>query len=205
MCKGLAALPATCLKSAKDIKHRIGFLLQKPEHQPDQKLTKEKPTATKRIAPGDVEKWKSSFNNLIHHEVGRAAFTTFLRSEFSQENVDFWMACEDFKKTSKEKMATKARQIFDQYIEVESPSEVNLDSSTREQTRKNLLGHDITCFDEAQSKITTLMEKDSYRRFLNSKLFLDLLEPSRSSTHCSWESNKKHHLSDRTNVLCHCA
>lgn len=57
---------------------------------------------------------------------GQAAFTAFLKSEFSQENIEFWRACEDYKKTSAEKMATKAKQIFDQYVEMDSPNEVNI-------------------------------------------------------------------------------
>ncbi|TSL22030.1 Regulator of G-protein signaling 4 [Bagarius yarrelli] len=189
MCKGLAALPATCLKSAKDIKHKIGFLLQKAEPVQEQKTSKdkEKPAAEKSSAPIDTEKWKSSFSNLINHDVGRSAFTAFLKSEFSQENIEFWVACEDFKKTPVPQMQTKAKQIFNQYVEVESPNEVNLDSATREETRRNLEKSVVTCFDEAQSKIFTLMEKDSYRRFLKSKLFLDLSRQHTDEKHCSLE------------------
>lgn len=57
---------------------------------------------------------------------GQTAFTAFLKSEFSQENIEFWRACEDYKKTSAEKMATKAKQIFDQYVEMDSANEVNI-------------------------------------------------------------------------------
>ncbi|MCJ8729796.1 hypothetical protein PDJAM_G00110690 [Pangasius djambal] len=189
MCKGLAALPATCLKSAKDIKHKIGFLLQKAEPVQEQKPVKEKekPAEEKSSAPIDTEKWKTSFNNLINNDVGRAAFTAFLKSEFSQENIEFWVACEDFKRTPAPQMQAKAKLIFKQYVDIDSPNEVNLDSATREETRRNLEKCDATCFDEAQSKIFTLMEKDSYRRFLKSKLFLDLSQPRRDKKHCGLE------------------
>ncbi|MCI4375641.1 hypothetical protein PGIGA_G00111960 [Pangasianodon gigas] len=189
MCKGLAALPATCLKSAKDIKHKIGFLLQKAEPVQEQKPVKEKekPAEEKSSAPIDTEKWKTSFNNLINNDVGRAAFTAFLKSEFSQENIEFWVACEDFKRTPVPQMQAKAKQIFKQYVDIDSLNEVNLDSATREETRRNLEKCGVTCFDEAQSKIFTLMEKDSYRRFLKSKLFLDLSQPRRDEKHCRLE------------------
>ncbi|XP_004068157.1 regulator of G-protein signaling 4 [Oryzias latipes] len=176
MCKGLATLPATCLKSAKDIKHKLSFLLQKPEPQTaDQKEVKEKTAASKRVPdPSEVEKWKESFSHVMSSETGRTVFTSFLRSEFSQENVDFWIACEDFKKTPPSQMAVRAKQIYQQYVEADAPNEVNLDAAAREKTRQEVEKGSPSCFDEAQKLIYTLMEKDSYRRFLKSKLLQDL-------------------------------
>ncbi|XP_064845429.1 regulator of G-protein signaling 4-like [Oncorhynchus masou masou] len=174
MCKGLATLPATCMKSAKDIKHKIGFLLHKPEVPPDKEQMKEKTIIAKRVSPADVEKWKLSFNNLMNSEAGRTVFTTFLKAEFSQENMEFWKACEKYKMSAPKNMAGKAKQIYDQYIAADALNEVNLDSATREETRQNLSNAGPFCFDNAQQKIFTLMEKDSYRRFLYSKLIQDL-------------------------------
>ncbi|KAM9848467.1 regulator of G-protein signaling 4 [Aulostomus maculatus] len=179
MCKGLATLPATCLKSAKDIKHKISFLLQKPEPQAvDQKQIKETAAgAAKRSpTPAEMEKWKESFSHVMNSEAGRAVFTRFLKSEFSEENMDFWVACEDFKKTLNYNLETRAKQVYQQYVEADSPNEVNLDAATREETRQSVQSASPSCFDEAQKKIYTLMEKDSYRRFLKSKLIQDLYE-----------------------------
>ncbi|XP_044056201.1 regulator of G-protein signaling 4 [Siniperca chuatsi] len=178
MCKGLATLPATCLKSAKDIKHKISFLLQKPEPQAaDQKQMKDKTAAAKRVpTTAEVEKWKESFSHVMSSEMGRMVFASFLRSEFSEENMDFWVACEDYKKTAPSKLPTRAKQIYQQYIAADAPNEVNLDAATREETRQNVENACWSCFDEAQKMIVTLMEKDSYRRFLNSKLIQDLCQ-----------------------------
>lgn len=55
---------------------------------------------------------------------GRTVFTSFLRSEFSEENMDFWVACEDYKKTAPSKLATRAKQIYQQYVEADAPNEV---------------------------------------------------------------------------------
>nr|XP_020457586.1 regulator of G-protein signaling 5-like [Monopterus albus] len=203
MCKGLATLPATCLKSAKDIKHKISFLLQKPELQPtDQKPIKEKTAATaaaKRVpTAAEVEKWKESFRHVMSSETGLAVFTSFLRSEFSQENMDFWIACEEYKKTTPSKMATRAKQIFQQYVEADAPNEVNLDAETRETTRQNVENACPRCFDGAQKMIYTLMEKDSYRRFLSSKLIQDLCQVQ--STTAAQEKREKKEKKD-----CGCA
>ncbi|KAL1022619.1 hypothetical protein UPYG_G00029980 [Umbra pygmaea] len=187
MCKGLATLPATCLKSAKDIKHKIGFLLHMPEFPSDHEQVKEKPAAAKRISSADVETWKLSFNNLMNNEAGRTVFTAFLKSEFSQENMEFWTASEEYKMSPPNKMAAKARQIYDYYIKADSPKEVNLDSATREQTRQNMLNAGPSCFDDAQQKIFTLMEKDSYRRFLRSKMIQDLSPLATATPPCAVE------------------
>ncbi|XP_060890317.1 regulator of G-protein signaling 4 isoform X2 [Labrus mixtus] len=177
MCKGLATLPATCLKSAKDIKHKISFLL-------DQKQAKGKianAAAAKRVpSAAEGEKWKESFSNVMSSELGRSVFTSFLRSEFSQENMDFWVACEDYKNTDPSKFTTRAKQIYQQFVKADAPNEVNLDAATRDLTKQQLENACPCCFDEAQKMIYTLMEKDSYRRFLNAQLMRDLCQTRES-------------------------
>lgn len=59
---------------------------------------------------------------------GLAAFRAFLRTEFSEENLDFWLACEDYKKIkSQSKMASKAKKIFAEFIAIQSCKEVRLE------------------------------------------------------------------------------
>lgn len=53
--------------------------------------------------------------------------------------------------------------------------QVNIDHETRELTRMNLQAATATCFDVAQGKTRTLMEKDSYPRFLKSPAYRDLV------------------------------
>lgn len=58
---------------------------------------------------------------------GLAAFRTFLKTEFSDENIEFWMACEDYKKIkSTAKLVSKANKIFKEFIDVQAPREVCL-------------------------------------------------------------------------------
>uniref|UniRef100_A0A8C6UWN0 Regulator of G protein signaling 4 n=1 Tax=Neogobius melanostomus TaxID=47308 RepID=A0A8C6UWN0_9GOBI len=181
MCKGLSQLPATCLKGAKDIKHKISHLLQKPEPQtPETKPSKDKTsTAAKKKVPtaADVEKWRQSFSHLLKSDVGRAVFSTYLRSEFSEENLKFWEACEEYKRSPLSQLQSRAKQIYQRFIEADAPNEVNLDALTRDLTKENLEEACPTCFDEAQKMIHILMEKDSYRRFLSSALLKELCQP----------------------------
>lgn len=62
---------------------------------------------------------------LLSQPDGLTAFRSFLQSEFSDENIEFWMSCEDFKKTKNPvKMAAKAKKIYEDFIQSEGPREV---------------------------------------------------------------------------------
>ncbi|XP_058863240.1 regulator of G-protein signaling 8-like isoform X2 [Acipenser ruthenus] len=121
--------------------------------------------------------WSRSLEVLLSHHYGVAAFRSFLRSEFSEENIEFWLACQDYRGT---KPATnvipKARKIFSDYIGIQAPKEINLDSETREAIMHSLAQPTRSCFDAAQTRVYSLMEKDSYPRFLKSKIYLDLVK-----------------------------
>uniref|UniRef100_A0A8C9P0M1 Regulator of G-protein signaling 1 n=1 Tax=Spermophilus dauricus TaxID=99837 RepID=A0A8C9P0M1_SPEDA len=107
----------------------------------------------------------------IHSYTGQDVFGNFLKSEFSEENIEFWLACEDYKKTESDLLHCKAEKIYKAFVH----SDINIDFRTRESTAKKIKAPTHTCFDEAQKIIYTLMEKDSYPRFLKSNIYLNLL------------------------------
>jgi len=55
---------------------------------------------------------------------GRQVFTGFLRSEFTEENMEFLNACQEFKRASPEKMAAEAQLLFARYVEADAPKQV---------------------------------------------------------------------------------
>lgn len=56
---------------------------------------------------------------------GREVFREFLRSEYSEDNLLFWLACEDLKKeTDAALVDEKARIIYEDYVSILSPKEV---------------------------------------------------------------------------------
>ncbi|XP_039202267.1 regulator of G-protein signaling 8-like isoform X2 [Crotalus tigris] len=133
-----------------------------------------------RPTPEEAQEWAESLEKLLLHPYGRAAFHAFLKSEFSEENLDFWMACEDYRKLRGcDKLQDSAKKIFDQYITIQAPKEVNLDSQTRDVTNRNILLPTRSCFDQAQKRIFGLMEKDSYPRFLRSLVYQELVQPDK--------------------------
>ncbi|KAG7454081.1 hypothetical protein MATL_G00263910 [Megalops atlanticus] len=182
MCKGLAALPQTCLERAKEIKTKLGTLLQKPENAidliiPYPEKQEKKPEKPQKPCPDEALQWRESLDKVLTNSYGLAMFRSFLRSEFSEENLDFWVACEDFRKTkSPVKMAAKAKKIYEDFIQTEAPKEVNIDHFTKDVTLRNLVTLSPTTFDLAQKRIYALMEKDSYGRFLRSDQYQDLIK-----------------------------
>lgn len=131
---------------------------------------------------------------------GLCLFRAFLVSEFSEENIAFYLACEDYKETKSSKQAAKASRIYNEFICADAPREVsmnysaglqdpqlaggrdaaslllqvNLDHATKAITKENMGEPTEACFDLAQAKIYTLMEKDCYPRFLKSSTYLEV-------------------------------
>ncbi|XP_069573473.1 regulator of G-protein signaling 16 [Brachyistius frenatus] len=180
MCKGLS-LPTCCLERAKELKARLGSILQKPSWNLSScKIGKNKPTLE------ECRRWKESFEKLLSSKYGLCAFTAFLVSEFSEENIAFYFACEDYRSTKcPAKLPAKAKKIYDEFIGSEAPREVNIDHETRDITKDNLQAPSPSSFDMAQHKIYMLMAKDCYPRFLRSPAYRDLVcqaKPSAKAT-----------------------
>lgn len=94
-----------------------------------------KPTAE------EIHLWGQSFDKLMQCPTGRSAFRQFLRTEFSEENMLFWLACEEFtKETNKSSIEEKARIIYEDYISILSPKEVCERIST---CRKSLIAFPV--------------------------------------------------------------
>nr|XP_004663350.2 regulator of G-protein signaling 5 [Jaculus jaculus] len=181
MCKGLAALPHSCLERAKEIKIKLGILLQKPDSAIDLVIPynekPEKPVKTQKPSLNEALQWRESLDKLLHSNYGLASFKSFLMSEFSEENLEFWIACEEYKKIKCPiKMAEKAKQIYEEFIQTEAPKEVNIDHFTKAITMKNLVEPSLNSFDVAQKRIHALMEKDSLPRFVRSEFYQELIK-----------------------------
>lgn len=73
----------------------------------------------------EIQMWSQSFERLMRNPAGRNLFREFLRTEYSEENMLFWLACEDLKKELNNGIVEeKARFIYENYISILSPKEV---------------------------------------------------------------------------------
>ncbi|CAG9759333.1 unnamed protein product [Ceutorhynchus assimilis] len=130
-----------------------------------------------RVTMDELRGWGKSFDKLMKSSSGRKVFRNFLKGEYSEENILFWLACEDFKKhTDKAYTEKRSRLIFMHYIHPDSSTEVSLDSRVRDIVKKQLPDPQPTMYDEAQLQIYTLMQRDSYPRFINSQMFKSLVQ-----------------------------
>ncbi|XP_068020635.1 regulator of G-protein signaling 21-like [Melanerpes formicivorus] len=140
-----------------------------------------------RSNAGEAMACPESVDKLLANKDGLAAFRTFLKSEFSEENVDFWLACEDFKKTrSSTKIAAKAKKIYSEFIQADAPKEINIDFHTKNDISQNISEPTLSCFDDAQRLIYSLMAKDSFPRFLRSEEYKDLVKKQKNRTQRRW-------------------
>lgn len=56
---------------------------------------------------------------------GQIAFREFLKSEYSEENILFWQACEEYKKIKAvPEMISSANRIYSEFVQTEAPKQV---------------------------------------------------------------------------------
>ncbi|XP_066531809.1 regulator of G-protein signaling 1 isoform X2 [Hoplias malabaricus] len=129
-----------------------------------------------RLSREEVEKWGQSLNALLESRVGVSVFGAFLRSEYSEENLQFYLACEQYRQSSHTfSLQRRAKEIITTYIQPGAPREINLDSKTRDLTLQLLKAPSHTALCHAQKRIRSLLDTDCYPRFLQSDIYLMLL------------------------------
>ncbi|XP_069033051.1 regulator of G-protein signaling 8 [Embiotoca jacksoni] len=164
-------LSTTELKdSATERRSRLLFMHQWSQMGPSKK---------RKISGEELGKWAESLNTLLASQTGVSVFEAFLRSEFSEENLQFYQACEQYRQSSNNfSLQRRAKEICRTYIQRGAPREVNLDSKTRDLTVQLLQAPSHTSLSHAQKRIYFLLNTDCYPRFLQSNIYLSLLQES---------------------------
>ncbi|XP_012706670.1 regulator of G-protein signaling 21 isoform X2 [Fundulus heteroclitus] len=125
------------------------------------------------------QKFDLCLETLLRDKKYRTPFRSFLESEFSEENLDFWLACEEFRSTSDD-LKWRAEKIYEEFIRPTACKEINVDHRVREKIQESLKKPSRCCFDEAQKQVYLLMLRDSCPRFLHSDAYLSLKCKSRT-------------------------
>ncbi|NXF15855.1 RGS6 protein, partial [Rhodinocichla rosea] len=122
-----------------------------------------------------VKRWGFSMDEVLKDPVGRDQFLRFLESEFSSENLRFWLAVQDLKKRPLQDVTTRVEEIWQEFLAPGAQSAINLDSHSYEKTSQNVKDPGRYTYEDAQEHIYKLMKSDSYARFLRSNAYQDLL------------------------------
>uniref|UniRef100_A0A3P8SGM7 Regulator of G protein signaling 6 n=1 Tax=Amphiprion percula TaxID=161767 RepID=A0A3P8SGM7_AMPPE len=131
--------------------------------------------ASKEPSQQRVKKWGFSLEEALKDPAGQELFLKFLESEFSSENLRFWLAVQDLKRMPQQEVGQRAQDIWAEFLAEGAPSSINLDSHSYERTSQNLKDPGRYSYEDAQDHIYKLMKSDSYTRFLRSNVYQDLL------------------------------
>ncbi|CDW59211.1 regulator of G protein signaling loco [Trichuris trichiura] len=130
--------------------------------EPAEKLT------TLRLSNGESphDRWPDDFEMLLHNPERLSVFAKFLRKEYSEENIEFWMDCEEYKRAaSSQDRQILGKRLYDCYFSPNAHKPVNVDSEARQSVKIGIEAGNFTksLFDRTQ------LQFDCYRRFLNSE------------------------------------
>ncbi|XP_034756411.1 regulator of G-protein signaling 6 isoform X1 [Etheostoma cragini] len=176
-----------CMKMSKVAESLISYTEQYMDY--DQFVTAQEPSnpwtsddpslweleASKEPSQQRMKKWGFSLDEALKDPSGQELFLKFLESEFSSENLRFWLAVQDLKRMPQQDVAQRAQDIWAEFLAEGAPSSINLDSHSYERTSQNLKDPGRYSYEDAQDHIYKLMKSDSYTRFLRSNVYQDLL------------------------------
>ncbi|TRZ04476.1 hypothetical protein DNTS_027547 [Danionella cerebrum] len=132
--------------------------------------------ASKEAGQQRVKRWGFGFNEVLKDPVGRDHFLRFLQSEFSSENLRFWLAVQELKKRPMSEVPARVQEIWEEFLDPGSPTAINVDSKSFEKTTRSLKDPGRYTFEDAQEHIYKLMKSDSYSRFIRSEKQESLLD-----------------------------
>ena len=93
-----------------------------------------------------------------------------------------WPVNTSKKTKSPQKLSSKAKKIYTDFIEKEAPKEINIDFQTKTLIAQNIQEATSGCFTTAQKRVYSLMENNSYPRFLESEFYQDLCKKPQITT-----------------------
>lgn len=91
----------------------------------------------------------------------------FLKKEFSEENIDFWVKCENYKKlATPEEMRKGADDIWNNYLDTSAMHQINVDNKARSHCKEALQNPNNTMFEMAQNQVYTWKLLQQLRLFV---------------------------------------
>uniref|UniRef100_A0A915CWQ1 RGS domain-containing protein n=1 Tax=Ditylenchus dipsaci TaxID=166011 RepID=A0A915CWQ1_9BILA len=114
---------------------------------------------------------KTDIEQVLKNEAARAPFQQFLQQQFCAENINFYLAVEEYRcipESEPDRRTDFGRQIFDRHFASNCIEPVNIDNSTansiRDAYKKNKFGPEL--YDVVQYQIFHLLKYDCWPRYL---------------------------------------
>ena len=127
----------------------------------------------------------------LYHVAGLRAFTDFCKSEFSEENLEFWKACREFRRLAaqferekpthidpKAVLKMRADFIISNFVSEQAKKQVNIIATIRNKLLAEAAKGSVTSqlFADAEQQVLSLMSSDSFNRFKQSDQFDEMLK-----------------------------
>ncbi|KAL5263653.1 hypothetical protein ACHWQZ_G008876 [Mnemiopsis leidyi] len=124
-----------------------------------------------------IAEWAKGFDKLLEDPDGVSCFQEFLKKEYADENIKFWLACKKYEgMTDQKKRQEEAAFIISEYLVSGAPNPINIDASGREDVVRNCHLAQPHLFKPMQKQIYNLMMYGKYWQFTRSDDYLNLLE-----------------------------
>lgn len=111
------------------------------------------------------------FKVFLSNEENVKVFREFLKTQYCSENIDFYSACETYRrldpidKVGQEMIKFMATQIYNNYLSENAPQRVNIDYNCSQEIVKQLKNPGPELLNDAQAEIFNLMKTSCYPRF----------------------------------------
>jgi hypothetical protein len=132
----------------------------------------------RKITSIDVHNFDINIEALLDCKHAFRFFVQYLRETCNGENANFLIDAQEFRDIRYDKKRQeKAKYIYDMYIKEDSPYELNINATIREEVLSNLGGHcRKLMFDNVEHKIVIGLNEHVFPLFLKSKLFEKFIE-----------------------------
>ena len=120
-------------------------------------------------------------DHILSDQLGIRAFRTFLHKEYAQDNLQFYLACDQAKESAQRFHMQPTHNMYAQYLHPEAPSSVQLSSAVRDGLSQLASVKELTVEDsealttyltKAQNEIKSLIAVAAIPKFLTSQQFL---------------------------------
>lgn len=130
-----------------------------------------KNTPTTITSPQHTKKPKlPDFKFFLANKDNVIVFRDFLKTQYCQENIDFYLACEKFRlldpdRVGKDLIRFMATQIYNDHLAETAKQPVNIDHNCLQNIVAQMRDPRTDMFCDAQAEIFNLMRNDCYPRF----------------------------------------